>query len=310
MKVRLRDFVITNDDWIFSVCGYKNDDGVKSTLRYIPDKKGNRSKDGIRFRKLEFEESYNLLREHKPEYIDEFRVIVPKKDIKEILYPEKRLSDIFGREKKINKIVKCLKKNGVSESKMGITGSFLCGLQNKSSDIDFVVYGNDWFLARDVIQSAKKTGEISKVTEDLWHQIYKKRDPELTFEEFLIHEIRKGHRGVVDGTYFDLLYVRDWKDVKASVDQKGEECGYETILAKVKNADFSFDSPAIYDVEHEYVDCVLSYTHTYVGQALSGEVIEARGKIERIGGETRLIVGTTRAAKGEWIKSLTLLDSR
>ena len=314
MNVRLRDFVVSNEGWIFSVSGYDNRDGVKSTLRYIPDENGDRIKNQKRFRKLEFEESYDILRNYKPDYIKDFRVIVPNKDVIKVLSADKRITEVLsGNESgKIKKIVKCLKNHGIGESTMGITGSFLCGLQNETSDIDFIVYGNNWFLAKEVIQSekTKKGVEISEVSEELWHQIYKKRNPELTYEEFITHEIRKGHRGMVDDTYFDLLYVRDWDRINIGIkDKKGEDFGYETIVAKVKNADFSFDSPAIYDVEHDYVDCVLSYTHTYVGQALSGEVIEARGKIEKIGKKTRLIVGTTRAAKGEWIKSLTLLDA-
>jgi predicted nucleotidyltransferase len=52
---------------------------------------------------------------------------------------------------------------------------------------------------------------------------------------------------------------------------------------------------------------VLSYTHTYAGQALVGERIEARG-VEALGDIKRLVVGTTREPKGEWIRSLTLLD--
>ena len=54
---------------------------------------------------------------------------------------------------------------------------------------------------------------------------------------------------------------------------------------------------------------VLSFTHTYSGQALAGEVIEARGVVERHGDERWLIVGTTREAKSEYILSLTLLES-
>ena len=313
MEVRLRDFVVSKDDWIFSVSSYDNEDGIKSTLRYFPDKNGNRIKNGKKFRKLEFEESFEFLKDHKPGYIKGFRVIIPKGDVKEVLSANKRLPDVLNESEKIKKIVKCLKKNGISESSMGITGSFLCGLQNESSDIDFVVYGSDWFLAKDIIQleKAKEDSEIFEVSEELWHKIYKKRNPELSYEEFFAHEIRKGHRGMVGDTYFDLLYVRDWTDIRTcgENEQIGEDFGYETIVAKVKNTDFCFDSPAIYEVEHEYVDYVLSYTHTYVGQALPSEIIEARGKIEKIGNRTRLIVGTTRRARGEWIKSLTLLDT-
>ena len=56
------------------------------------------------------------------------------------------------------------------------------------------------------------------------------------------------------------------------------------------------------------IDHVLSYTHTYAGQALPGEIIEACGVIEEVGDTKRLVVGTSREPKGEWIRSLTWLE--
>jgi len=54
---------------------------------------------------------------------------------------------------------------------------------------------------------------------------------------------------------------------------------------------------------------VLSFTHTYSGQAqIRGEVIEASGVLEQHGDEQWLIIGTTREAKGEYIVSKTLIE--
>ena len=53
---------------------------------------------------------------------------------------------------------------------------------------------------------------------------------------------------------------------------------------------------------------VLSFSHTYSGQALAGELIEARGVCEEHDGEKWLIVGTTREARGEYIRSISLLE--
>ncbi|MDY6960001.1 MAG: DNA polymerase subunit beta [Halobacteriota archaeon] len=307
---RLRDFVITKDDLIFSVVSYDTRGGVRSTLRYVPDENGERirKKDGRRFKKIDFKDSYNALKEYHPEYISGFEVIIPEEDVKVILNPSKRLLELVSSEPKISKIFNLLTKAGIPESSIGITGSFLCGTQNDASDVDLIVYGSEWFHARDIIELAKKSGdEISQVSDELWQRIYDKRRAELTFDEFMIHDLRKGHRGMIDGTYFDLLFVREWDQIDLDEFEKGEDSGYETITARVTNDDFSFDSPAVYHVEHDYVSQVLSYTHTYAGQALEGEVIEARGKLEKAGGNTRLIVGTSREAEGEWIKSLTLL---
>ncbi len=84
--------------------------------------------------------------------------------------------------------------------------------------------------------------------------------------------------------------------------------GRAVIEATVTDASLSFDNPAVYDVDHAEISRVLSFTHTYSGQALAGEVIEARGVVEQHGDEQWLIVGTTREARGEYIVSRTLLE--
>ncbi|MEQ9729819.1 MAG: nucleotidyltransferase domain-containing protein, partial [Candidatus Methanoperedens sp.] len=216
------------------------------------------------------------------------------------------LALVAAENSKVRAIVSTL--SSIPPDKMGVTGSLLAGLENESSDIDFIVYGRSWFKARDIIARAKKEkNPIAEISDQMWHEIYKKRKPELSFDEFLTHEKRKGNRGMVGETYFDLLYVRDWEEIAPCL--RGVDAGARTIEAVVTNADFSFDSPAIYKIRHPDISYVLSYTHTYVGQALVGERIEARGMVEVVGNMKRLVVGTTREAKGEWIRSLTLLEA-
>ena len=105
-----------------------------------------------------------------------------------------------------------------------------------------------------------------------------------------------------------ISYTRDPTiTLRESLPGRGEILGKETIVAKVTDASRAFDNPAVYNVEHESVSRVLSFTHTYSGQALAGETIEACGVIEQHGTERWLIVGTTREAKGEYIVSKTLI---
>ena len=305
LRTRLRDFIITKDDWIFAVADYCHDDGIRSILRYVPDPNGSR---GIakKYRKMDFDESFVFMKVARPEWISDVH-IVPWDSVKEILAPNVKLPLIARRNEKLKTIVRSLEKL-VPVDRMGVTGSLLAGLEIESSDIDFIVYGNSWFTARDIIKREKeKKNPITEISDDMWIDIYKKRKPEIQFDEFLAHEIRKGNRGMVGGTYFDLLYVRDWEDITPC--KRGTDIGYETIEATVTNADFAFDSPAIYKIDHPEISYVQSYTHTYAGQALAGERIEARGMVEVAGKMKRLVVGTTREAKGEWIKSLTLLGS-
>ena len=122
-----------------------------------------------------------------------------------------------------------------------------------------------------------------------------------------MQEERKWNRGRIDNTYFDLLYTRSYDDIGKASTRRGDVLGALTIEAEVTDASYSFDNPAVYKVDHAEISCVLSFTHTYSGQAEKGEIIEARGICERHGEEHWLIVGTTREARGEYILSKTLL---
>ncbi len=309
MRARIRDFVITKQEWIFSVISYDlGGEELQCLLRYIPDESGERISENGRYRKLDFDEAYVFLTKQRPEYIKDVHV-VPKGDIKEILRPEVRLPAIAARNEKVKAIYELLGQH-IPKERIGITGSYLCGLNSANSDLDFVIYGRENFnKAREVVKAATEEGMTTELKEELWRQIYQKRKPELSYEVFIAHEIRKRHRGALDLIYFDLLYVRDPGELhlldKRNY-EKGEKVGYRTITAEVRAASFSFDSPAIYEIAHPEISKVLSFTHTYAGQAAVGETIEVRGVVEKTKHETRLVVGTTREARGEWIRSLSL----
>lgn len=307
LKTRLRDFLVTKENWFFAVSDYFRRDGIRATLRYVPDDNGERELNGIRYKKYDFDPAFEFMREHKPEWVQDVHV-VPESEVKQVLRPSDAIPGLVNYDSRVRAIVKALDLAGIPRTSMGITGSMLAGLQNENSDIDFVVYGPIWFRARDAITAAKqKEGPIEEINEEMWKRIYTKRIPEISFDEFMLHESRKGNRGMVEGTYFDLLFVREWDQIKEPL-LRGKDTVKMKIEAKVTNADFAFDSPAYYKVEHDEIDHVLSYTHTYAGQALPGELIEARGIVEEVGDIKRLVVGTSREPKGEWIRSLTWLE--
>ncbi|WP_174590607.1 DNA polymerase subunit beta [Methanocella conradii] len=305
MRVRLRDFIETREHWIFSVVDYYCGDGVRCLLRYIPSPDGERVRNGIRFKKMGFDEAYAFIKKERSEYIDRV-MVVPFEDVVKHYQPHEGLVDAMNFDSRVRKMVDALE--GVDFGQMGITGSKLVGLGAESSDVDFVVYGKEWHKARDALQRAIASGKVDAIDDAGWEKIYKKRKPELSFEEFYLHEKRKGNRCLIDGVLADLLFVRSWDQIGPRI-LIGEDMGVRTITAKVTDAEFAFDSPAIYKVEHPEVSAVLSFTHTYAGQALAGETIEARGRLEGHPGGKVLVVGTSREPKGEWIKSLTLLES-
>ena len=304
--IRLRDFIEDKDGCIYAVSAYDNNEAVGCILRYVPDENGARqSPEGIRYTKYDFEEAFDYIRENKPEYLDTVHR-VPLRDIKKVHKPEEKIGSICQRDKRVDKLVSLF---DVPPGNAGCTGSLLVGLENETSDIDMVVYGYHWFAAQKNLMNAVERGGMKPLSEELWQKVYNKRVPEIDYETFVLHEKRKWNRGEIDGTYFDLLYTRNYGDLDLVNVSKGKVLGKKTIEAEVTNSSLIFDSPAIYSVDHDEISKVLSFTHTYSGQAVEGEIIEACGYVEDHGNEKWLVIGSTREAKGEYIISKTLIEN-
>ncbi len=304
--IRLRDFIEDHDSWLYAVSAYDGGDRIGSILRYIPDPCGTRcDRQGRRYRKLEFDEAYRIISEKKPDYLDVLHRI-PVSDVKRVYKPEEEMHAIEERDHRVKRLSGTLR---LREGQAGCTGSLLCGLENEESDIDLVVYGPEWFRARENLIKAIQTGALEALSEDMWRRVYEKRRPSLGYECFLVHEKRKWNRGQISGTYFDLLYTRSYDDLQNARFGRGNVVGKRTITAVVIDSTHAFDSPALYRIRHDEISAVLSFTHTYSGQAFDGECIEASGVVEQHGKELWLIVGTSREAPGEYIISKTLLEN-
>lgn len=305
--IRLRDFIEDKDGCLYAVSAYDNEKKAGCVLRYVPDDEGERvSPEGVRYKKYDFEPAFEYIKKHKPEYLDVVHR-VPLTDIKRVLKPEEEIEKIIAGDKRVLKLSEIF---SVPKMTFGCTGSLLCRLENEASDIDMVVYGDYWFLAQKNLIKAVEAGKVDALSDKMWEKVYYKRVPEIDYDTFVLHEMRKWNRGEIDGTYFDLLFTRGYDSLSSVVIKKGKVIGKKTVEAKVTDASLSFDSPAVYIIEHPEISKVLSFTHTYSGQALLGETIEACGVVEDMGDEKWLIVGTTREAKGEYIISKTLLEEQ
>ncbi len=302
--VRLRDFIEDREGWIYAVSTYDNADKIGCVLRYVPDPDGERMHaSGTRYRKYDFEDAYAFIARHKPQYADLLQRI-PYGDVKRVWKPDEELPSIARRHPRVQKLVDLF---SLPTGTIGCTGSLLCGLENGESDIDMVVYGQHWFTVQALVRQGILDGKVEGLSAEMWRKVYDKRKPEIPYDQFVRHEQRKWNRGQIEGTYFDILFTRSYDELKSAHLGKGTVIGKQTIDAKVTDASLSFDNPAIYSIEHESVSRVLSFTHTYSGQALAGEMIEACGVLEQHGNERWLVVGTTREARGEYIVSKTLL---
>ena len=305
LPVRLRDFIEDADGWLYAVSAYDNNDRIACVLRYVPEPDGERvNPSGKRYTKYDFDEAYALIAQKKPQYAGLLHRI-PHADVKRVLKPDLEIGRIATAHPRVKELLKLF---SLPEGTVGCTGSLLCGLENESSDIDMVVYGKHWFTAQALVSQGIREGKIEGLSDEMWRKVYGKRKPAITYDEFVLHEQRKWNRGQVGGTYFDILYTRSYEEIRSVPTGKGTVIGKMTIKATVKDASLAFDNPAVYEVEHESVSRVLAFTHTYSGQAVAGEMIEACGVCEQHGNEQWLIVGTTREARGEYILSRTLLE--
>ncbi len=303
--IRLRDFIEDGGGWLYAVSMYDNQEQVGCVLRYVPRPDGERvRRDGIRFHKLDFEEAYDLIHREKPAYADTVQR-VPVEEVARVFKPEEELASICARNRKVRRLAELFTLPGGT---LGCTGSFLCGLENEGSDIDLVVYGKAWFTAQEQLKKMIEEGTLHDLSPEMWRKVYLKRQPAIPFEVFVLHEKRKWNRGEINGTYFDLLFTRAYGDLENVPTGRGEVIDRRCIRARVTDVSLAFDSPAIYEVEHEEISRVLSFTHTYSGQALKGEIIEAKGVYEAHGEEKWLVVGTTRIAPEEYIISRTLMQ--
>lgn len=320
MRYLLRELIVTSEDLIFSVVSYSHPkDMVVAFLRYYPSAHGGRWRDGKRYNKVKsVEQSFRYLGKRHPEYLFRAENLgtrlqgVPRERIEEHLKPSERLGEIVRRPRdEVERTVKRLSSlfPEIPQHRKGVSGSVLAGLYKSSSDIDFVVYGlEEHALAREKLREIFATRLVKEPSTQEWYSAYRKRFPthrELSFDEFVFYERRKFHRGVLKGKLFDLLLVDDRKERKPWGSLRVKRLRPAKLSCLVKEARLAFDYPAVYRVscsEHAVRE-VVSYTHTYAGQAFAGEKIVARGYLEEVDGEhLRLVVGTTREAEGEYIK--------
>lgn len=303
-----KDFVETHEGLIFAVVEGGLEDGrILCFLRYIPT--------GSAHQKIATDEANSYLKQSYPQHLyhspkkDAHLHAVSLNDIKRIHKPRERLQNLISTppkdaiEVKLQKLIYLMLRTGIGLECIGVTGSLLIGMQNPNSDIDLVIYGRDnFFKARACIKTLMTSGKIQNLDNEQWNDSFKRRDCELNLAGYIRHEKRKANKGVIDGTKFDLGLVEEARVIEEETWQKA---GKAKIIAKIVNDSYSYDHPGRYQIDHPDIKEIISFTHTYVGQAQNGELVEAAGHIEVSNiGLKRLVVGSTREAKGEYIKVL------
>jgi len=304
-----KDFIQTKEGFIFAVVSYQQHDGkVGCFLRYIETQQG--------WKKIGTEQANSLLAESYPQYLYQspqfdaaFHAVSPQ-DIVQHHQPEVHLQAVLERaprdeiERKLHQLHAVMVRYKVDCTCLGLTGSMLINQQKITSDIDLVVYGRDQFhQTRRAVALAVNEGLLSPLDTELMLDNFERRAGELSLEEFSWHEYRKWNKAAIEGTKFDIGMVCLPGEFEHD-EQQYQKQGTRTFNTTVIDDYRAFDFPAIYTVDDPLINQVVSFTHTYVGQAQVGEKIRVSGAVERneVSGQCRLIVGSSREAIGEYIK--------
>lgn len=280
--MRFRDFVEVEDHYLSVL---KGGSPIVCVMRYAPN--GDRVKGGKSYKKVDHSEAGRYLSEFYREGLH----YIPSEMIDRHYDAMKMLREVCERDECVKRVAEFFKLE-----KMGVTGSRLVGLAKEDSDVDFVLYDECFEMGREMIRRGIERGILD---EPDFEEVYRKRKVPLSYEVFEVHERRKFNKAVLKGVRFDILYVGG--DVRLV---RGKRVGKLTVRGRVVEAK-PFDYPAIYRLN----DCeILCYTHTFVGQAFVGELVEARGILEVLNGNRILIVGSRRDVEDEYLISLTLLE--
>ncbi|PHS33030.1 MAG: hypothetical protein COA95_01580 [Methylophaga sp.] len=304
-----KDFIQTKEGLIFAVVDYQAHEGkVACFLRYVLN-------DGV-WGKIGTESANQLLQQNYPKYcyksvhVDAAFHAVKVSDIIKHHCPEQRLQDVLQREPQdkieitLHKLIPILVHYGAERHNLGLTGSMLINQQNEKSDIDLVIYGREAFhKTRQAVGKALIDGVLAPLDMTLMMDNFNRRSAALSFDDFTWHESRKLNKAAIEGIKFDIGMVCLADEIECDQNQYKKQ-GMRTVKTTVIDDHRAFDFPAHYVVDDEMTPDVLSFTHTYVGQAKLGETIEVSGAVERniATGKCRLIVGSSREAEGEYIK--------
>ncbi|UCH01843.1 MAG: hypothetical protein JSV20_08410 [Candidatus Bathyarchaeota archaeon] len=305
------DFIETTEGMIFDVKGTVHPpEKAIAFIRYISDPSGDRQKNKQKYRKIyALSERYEFLRKNYPEYLqydevfDEVLSMVPLHKLFFHYKPVQKTIELSGKtclkeeEDQTFKFIKTLQESAnVSIDKIGVTGSILVGLSSRSSDIDVIVYGTK--NCRNVHTALKcfllKGKVIQRLPNDAIVTRYKKRckGTDVSFDQYVFHEVRKSFQGYFMGREFFMRYVRDYDEIKTVYGEtRYTTLGYAKIKGLITDDSDAIFTPCKYMLrkaetisgkDYGPIEEIVSLRGRFSEQAKEDEEIIAQGKIERV----------------------------
>ena len=342
---RDRDFIQTREGFFFCVIGPLHPPKrVISYIKYIPSKSGVWGRGEKKFSRIlqkytiaNMLETFNYLERNYPHYLFHSPVdnitltAVPHRSIKEHFKPEQKLaqlrqaSQLDSLQEKLIRFTRFLEKisGGVSEEHFGVTGSLLLDIHQPTfSDLDIIVYGvkDSWAVHKALTENRGSELHMKRLEGEALEDwcIKKAEQYPLTAKEALNLYERKWNLGFFENRWVSIHPVKLENEVTEEYGEKTyHPCGQVTIRAVVSNNIDSLFLPAVYHVEDvKFLDGaqsvnvteVVSYEGLYDSLAENGEIIQAKGKLERVTEKVtrreryRVLVGSPEGKGKEYIK--------
>ncbi len=304
-------YVETVEGLIFTVKGHLHPPGsVIAYLRYLPHPQGERVRGGVRYRRVySFEEQYRVLEEGYPQYLAYDEVLdqvvqrVPLRSVVKVYDPREGAVELSRRRGRLPPLMEdaldflelLSAKSGVKLSDLGISGSILVDMTTESSDIDVVVYGlESCYAVHEALRELldKEEEGVAKLRSEDLRKLYRAREAVVPFEVFADQEARKTIQGRFRGREFFVRYVKKPEEVDERYgDRTYRTVGVAKIKARVIDSSDSIFTPCVYKVsdvkflegvEVERLVEVASFRGRFCEQAVEGDLILARGKVEAV----------------------------
>ncbi len=320
-KPKDRDFLETEEGMFFCVTGYLHPpDRITGYLKYSPVTEGKWRKGGTAFRRelpyyhvFSVSKTIEYLKVYYPQYVHYCPVrqiemsMIPRNCIKNYYEPEKRLQQLVSfphdeLERKVVSFAQDIMDAGIPLHFLGITGSILIGLHNVSfSDIDLLVYGKEHALTlKNHLKNLENVNPLKNERREEWI-LHKMKIFNLTRKVAELFADRKWNYGFYRDTYFSVHPTRTDSEITEEYgDYQYTGGGAVTVKAEITDSSESMFLPAKYRIDtieviegmNVFIDEIISYEGVYCDVFAEGDKIEARGKLEKINGRYRLVLGT------------------